>query len=128
MFTRTRAWRSQLTSPALPRGNLLADLPAALPHELTSILAGNAHVRIERIVSTGQRSAEGFWYEQDEHEWVVVLQGAAKLSIQGCEAPLDLAAGDHILLPAHTRHRVEWTTANGPTVWLAVFFADAPAS
>jgi cupin 2 domain-containing protein len=104
--------------------NLFADLPATLPEELAEVLAENKHVRIERIVSTGHASPEGFWYDQEETEWVVVLQGEAKLLFEGDDEPITMRPGDHVLIPAHRKHRVEWTTPDEPTVWLAVFFGD----
>jgi cupin 2 domain-containing protein len=103
--------------------NLFADLPTVLPEELVTILADNQHVRIERIVSTGHRSPEGFWYDQDEHEWVAVLKGEARLVFEDGEA-VPMKPGDHVLIPAHLKHRVEWTTPDEPTVWLAVFYRD----
>lgn len=108
--------------PALPGPeNLLANLPATLPAELVTILAENRHVRIERIVSTGHASPEGFWYDQEEHEWVLLLQGAATLGFEhGRE--VSLKPGDCLLIPAHQRHRVDWTSGEEATVWLAVFF------
>jgi cupin 2 domain-containing protein len=101
--------------------NLFIALPASLPEELVEVLASGEHVRIERIVSTGQASPPGFWYDQDESEWVVVLRGEARLLLDGERAPLVLKAGDYVLIPPHCRHRVEWTTPDEPTVWLAVF-------
>ena len=109
-------------NPDLPRPeNLLANLPTTLPEELVTILAENRHVRIERIVSTGHTSPEGFWYDQEEHEWVLLLQGAAMLELdRGRE--VSLQPGDCLLIPAHEKHRVAWTSPGEPTVWLAVFF------
>jgi cupin 2 domain-containing protein len=107
--------------------NLFADLPDSLVEELTTVLARSPQVRIERIVSRGQCSPEGFWYDQDEAEWVVVLRGSAKLLVEGAPDPLHMSAGDHLLIPAHSKHRVEWTTPDEPTIWLAVFFADEPS-
>ena len=104
--------------------NLFADLPSSLPEELITVLAENPHVRIERIVSTGQSSPENFWYEQQEHEWVVVLKGESKLQFEGDDEPVQLMAGDHVLIQARRRHRVEWTTPDEQTVWLAVFYKD----
>ncbi len=101
--------------------NLFADLPNSLPDELTTVLAGNRSVRIERIVSHGHTSPEGFWYDQDEDEWVVVLAGEAKLLFENDNEPLHLKSGDHVLIQAHQKHRVEWTTPDEPTIWLAVF-------
>lgn len=103
--------------------NLFADLPASLPEELVTVLSENAGVRIERIVSTGHASPEGFWYNQDEHEWVVVLKGKATLAFEDGET-LRMLPGDHILIPAHRRHRVEWTSPDEPTIWLAVFYRE----
>lgn len=103
--------------------NLFANLPTTLPEELIEVLAENHHVRIERIVSTGHRSPESFWYDQDEHEWVVVLKGEAKLLFEDGES-VEMTPGDHVLIPAHRKHRVEWTTPDEPTVWLAVFYRD----
>jgi len=103
--------------------NLLEDVPATLFEELVEVLAANRHVRIERIVSTGHRSSEGFWYDQDEHEWVVVLKGEATLVFDDGKS-VQMRIGDQLLIPARRRHRVEWTTPGEPTVWLAVFYRD----
>ena len=100
--------------------NLFADLPK----EVVEVLAENQHVRIERIVSTGQASPDGFWYDQEEAEWVVVLKGEAKLRFEDDEEPIHMKAGDYINIPAHRKHRVEWTTPDEPTVWLTVFYCD----
>ncbi len=104
--------------------NLLSPLPSNLPVELVVRLAASKHVRIERIVSTGHASPKGFWYDQHDAEWVVVLKGEAKLLFDGETQPVHLKVGDHVTIPAHRRHRVEWTTPNEPTVWLAVFYGD----
>jgi len=103
--------------------NLFADLPSYLPDELFTTLQEANNLRIKRIVSHGHSSPEGFWYDQDQHEWVVVLQGAARLSIDG--QPKELKPGDYVNIPAHQKHRVEWTTPDEPTVWLAVFYGEA---
>ena len=100
--------------------NLFSNIPSNLPEELIETLIQSDGVRIERIVSHGHASPEGFWYDQDEHEWVVVLQGAARLQLE--DKTVDLRPGDPINLPAHTKHRVEWTTTEPPTIWLAVFY------
>ena len=103
--------------------NLFTNLPSNLPDELFTTLLDANHLRIERIVSHGHASPEGFWYDQDQHEWVIVLQGAARLSIEGINE--ELKPGDFINIPAHQKHRVEWTTQDEPTVWLAVFYGEA---
>ncbi|QDT36727.1 cupin domain-containing protein [Stratiformator vulcanicus] len=105
--------------------NLFDDLPHDLPEELTDVLAEGERVRIERIVSTGQASPENFWYDQPQAEWVVLLAGSATLRLEGEPQPLTLQPGDHLLLPAGRRHRVERTSPDEPTVWLCVFFDES---
>ncbi len=101
-------------------GNLLDEVPSALADEQITDLFAPPGVRIERIVSTGQASPPGFWYDQPQDEWVCVLAGSAGLLIEGEAQPRELRAGDWLELPAHVRHRVAWTDAAQPTVWLAV--------
>jgi cupin 2 domain-containing protein len=103
-------------------GNLFASLPAGLAAEQTTELLATEHLRIERIVSTGQASPPGFWYDQDWAEWVLVLAGSAGLLLEGEAEPRVLRPGDYLLIPAHRRHRVAWTDAEHPTVWLAVHY------
>ncbi|HTQ33311.1 MAG TPA: cupin domain-containing protein, partial [Stellaceae bacterium] len=86
-------------------------------------LAGGNAVRIERIVSHGQASPKGFWYDQDEAECVLVLAGAARLEFADGETAA-LGPGDWIDIAAHRRHRVAWTAPGTPTVWLVVFYND----
>lgn len=102
--------------------NLFFDLPTSAPDELVDVVAESDDVRIERIVSTGHRSPPGFWYDQDTDEWVVVLRGEAKLLLEGDTESIHLKPGDHLNIPAHRKHRVDWTSPNEPTVWLAVFY------
>ena len=101
-------------------GNLLADIPASLAREELLALLTTPDLRIERIVSTGQASPPGFWYDQDWAEWVLVLAGRAGLLLEGETAPRVLEPGSYVHVPAHCRHRVEWTSTEMPTVWLAV--------
>ena len=104
-----------------PQGrNLLADLPAKLDEEEFTELLSAPHIRIERIVSTGQASPPDFWYDQAWAEWVLVLAGSAGLRFEGEAEPRILRPGDYVHIPAHARHRVDWTDAGQPTVWLAV--------
>ncbi len=106
-------------------GNLLADAPASLPDERFDTLLARPGLRIERIVSTGHASAPDFWYDQPQDEWVCVIAGSAAIVIDGEAQPRVLNAGDWIEIPAHVRHRVQWTDAAQPTVWLAVHFDAA---
>lgn len=103
-------------------GNLLEALPSTLPDEVTETLLCHDDLRIERIVSHGQASPPGHWYDQDEHEWVLLLTGHAGLEIEGEDDIHLLGPGDYVLLPAHRRHRVAWTDSGKTTVWLAIFF------
>ena len=110
---------------AMTRTNLFADIPSRLPVELVSNLCAAGDLRIERIVSHGHASPAGFWYDQDRAEWVVVLTGRARLRFEGDEQFVELGPGDSLTIPAHRKHRVEWTTPDEPTVWLAVHYAEA---
>ncbi|MET0028274.1 MAG: cupin domain-containing protein [Candidatus Thiodiazotropha sp.] len=103
-------------------GNLFEHLPESLPSEQFDELLKDRPVRIERILSHGQASPESGWYDQDEHEWVLLLQGRARLAFEN-QQDIDLTAGDYLLIPAHTRHRVSWTDPEVITVWLAVFYS-----
>ncbi len=100
--------------------NLLANLPTELPAEIVTTIFSSNHVRIERIVSLGHVSPEGFWYDQDQHEWILLLTGAARLRFE--DRTQELKPGDHVNIPAHVKHRVDWTTPAEPTVWLAVYY------
>lgn len=100
--------------------NLLRDLPDARAGEIVEPLAGEGAVRIERIVSHGQASPHGFWYDQDEAEFVVLLVGAARLEFADGDI-IEMAPGDCVEIAPHRRHRVAWTDPDRPTVWLAVF-------
>lgn len=101
-------------------GNLLAEVPTTLAEEELRVLLEAPGLRVERIVSTGQASPPGFWYDQEQAEFVLVLAGRAGLLIEGEAVPRELGPGSYVHLPAHCRHRVEWTAAEMPTVWLAV--------
>lgn len=109
--------------------NLFKSIPDSVPQELVDVLAESAGVKIERIISDGHASPEGFWYDQEQDEWVLLLSGSAVLSIEkdsGIER-VEMNPGDYLLLPAHQRHRVESTSATEKIIWLAVYFSS-PAS
>jgi len=101
--------------------NLFTDLPALLPAELFTTLLEAADLRIERIVSQGHASPANFWYDQDQHEWVLLLRGAAKLRFE--EGTVEMHPGDFINIPAFKKHRVEWTTLDEQTIWLAIYYS-----
>lgn len=104
--------------------NLFANLPDQLPQELFTVLLAGKHVRIERIVSQGHASPAGYWYDQDQHEWVLLLKGAARLRFE--DETIELQPGDFVNIAAHRKHRVEWTTPDEPTIWLAVHDIEEP--
>jgi cupin 2 domain-containing protein len=102
--------------------NLFADLPAHLPEELVELLVHSAGARLERIVSLAHTTPPGQWLDQNTNEWVVVLRGAATLRFEDEPDPRVLSPGDWINIPAHRRHRVEWTAKTEPTIWLALHY------
>ena len=100
--------------------NLFSQQNPIARKEIIDVLYHNPNVRIERIVSAGQVSPEGFWYEQEEDEWVTVLQGEGCIQYEN-GAEVVLCTGDCILLPAGMRHRVSKTSVEPCCVWLCVF-------
>jgi cupin 2 domain-containing protein len=104
-------------------GNLGRGIPAGpLAAELAESLCEYEGLRIERIVSTGQATPEGEWYDQEDDEFVLLVAGAARLLIASEAQERELHPCDWLLLPARCRHRVTWTKSNPPTVWLAIHF------
>ncbi|MBV8407591.1 MAG: cupin domain-containing protein [Alphaproteobacteria bacterium] len=105
---------------AVLSGNLFDKLPLRSAQELLEVLVERKGVRIERVVSTGQASPAGFWYDQPDDEFVLLLAGSAVLRFAEGNRQVVMQPGDWIEIPAHVRHRVEQTDAERPTVWLAV--------
>ncbi|MGY0615046.1 cupin domain-containing protein [Vibrio sp. FJH11] len=103
--------------------NLFKDLPHDVSEETFEDLLCRENLRIECIVSHGQTSPEQGWYDQEEHEWVLVLKGAGELTFENGSVQR-LEAGDHIDIPARTKHKVSWTDPNQETIWLAVFYTN----
>ena len=101
-------------------GNLFADLPNQRADEQFDVLLQTDACRLERIISIGHATPPGEWYDQDGDEWVVLLQGRAGLRLADEAHIRELASGDYVWLPAHCRHRVEWTSDQPPAVWLAL--------
>jgi cupin 2 domain-containing protein len=100
---------------------LVADIPPDLPEELFETLARSDTVHIERIVSRGHVTPAGEWYDADRNEFVLLVQGAARLAYaDGRE--VDLVSGEWLIIPAHEKHRVAWTDPERDTVWLAVHY------
>ncbi len=105
-----------------PKGNLFTLGHSREPGEHFATLLDEGTVRVERIVSHGERSPDGFWYDQKDSEWVLLLAGAARLQIEGEPAEVELGPGDFLTLPPRLRHRVSWTDPRRETIWLAVHF------
>ena len=107
-------------------GNLFAGINHDANEERIDRLVSRDGVLIERIVSTGQASPPGFWYDDAREEWVALLAGAATLEFEDtAEPPRRLLPGDYVHIPAHCRHRVSWTDPTVPSVWLAVYVGAA---
>jgi cupin 2 domain-containing protein len=120
MISPVKRWKWMVT-------NLLRDFPVNAQEgneETFESLLMKPDMRIERIISTGQASPPGFWYSQPQSEWVAVLQGSAALKFENEKEVRVLNSGDFINIPALCRHRVEWTSADEPTIWLAIHYAE----
>lgn len=112
--------RRALRDTMIDHANFFADIDASFPHELSTTLLDVPKVRIERIVSHGHASPHDFWYDQEQNEWVIVLKGAARLRFE--DGTVEMKPGDFLNIPAHKRHRVEWTIPGEATIWLAIFY------
>lgn len=99
--------------------NLFNEIPEQLPEELSDTLLQRNNIKLERIVSQGHTTPPGQWYDQEWDEWVILLSGSATLSFEHGESH-QLAPGDHLLIPAHHKHRVEATAQQEKSVWLAL--------
>ena len=99
--------------------NLYDETPNRMSEEIFDLLLETDGLKLERILSYGQATPPGEWVDQDTHEWVVLLRGSACLRFEG-EEPYVMRPGDYIHIPAHCRHRVEWTDREQKTVWLAL--------
>ena len=106
------------------RGNLLSPAPLTFPREVIEVVLKTEHFWLERIISTGQATPAGEWYDQDTHEWVLLLTGGAGLLLENEPQMIIMTPGDYVHIPAHRRHRVEWTDPGQPTIWLALHYQD----
>lgn len=109
-------------------GTLLTAIPKITGEESFETLVAVDGMKVERIVSQGHATAAGEWYDQTWHEWVLLVKGEALLLIEGEQAPHRLLPGQWMLLPAHCRHRVEWTLPDQDTVWLALHWPEQHAA
>jgi cupin 2 domain-containing protein len=105
----------------MKKTNIFADIPKQLHEELFENIISKDSLKIERIISKGHISPNSGWYDQENDEWVIVLQGEAVLSFENKEE-VRLKAGDYISIPAHTKHKVSWTLPEKETIWLAIHY------
>ncbi|ENU79294.1 hypothetical protein F975_02530 [Acinetobacter sp. ANC 3789] len=101
--------------------NIFDSLPKDLSSEVFEDIVRSSTVRIERIISKGHCSPDIGWYDQDENEWVMIVEGKATLEFEN-GSKCELSTGDYINIPAHVKHKVIWTNPNQITIWLAVFY------
>jgi cupin 2 domain-containing protein len=106
----------------ITKKNLFADIPEHLKDELIETILQTANFRIERIVSRGHHSEEGFWYDQSDNELVILLKGSAVLRFENQPQPVSMKPGDYLHIENHSRHRVDWTDPEQETIWVAIYF------
>jgi len=102
--------------------NLFSDIQKQAPDEVLETILQTGQFKIERIISHGHATTEGEWYDQDRNEWVLVLKGNAGLLFEGDDKTVIMKTGDYINIPAHQKHRVEWTDPEEETVWLTIHY------
>ena len=102
--------------------NIFSKIPHFMEEETSETLLKSEHFKLERIVSSGQATAHGKWFDQSTSEWVILLSGSAGLQFEGEEEGCVMYPGDYVHIPAHKRHRVEWTDPEQNTVWLALHY------
>ena len=103
-------------------GSLFENIPSELPEEIFDTISSTDNVKIERIVSRGHASPEGFWHDQENNEFVLIVSGSAGLKLENEDDILVLKTGDYFNIEAHVKHRVEWTDSTCETIWLAVHY------
>lgn len=104
------------------KSNIFAKIPKDLPQEIFENIIVSESVKIERIISDGHTSPKEGWYDSELNEWVILLQGNAVLEFKDAVS-IELDVGDFINIPAHTKHKVTYTSSEKKTVWLAVHYA-----
>jgi cupin 2 domain-containing protein len=102
--------------------NIFSGMQKQASEEILETIIQTHKFKIERIISRGQATTEGEWYDQDKNEWVLVLKGNAGLLFEGDNETVVMKTGDYINIPAHQKHRVEWTDPEEETIWLAIHY------
>lgn len=100
--------------------NLLKNIPTSIPDEIFETIISCQNIKIERIISKGHKSEPDFWYNQDQSEWILILKGKARLQFE--DKSIYLTPGDYLNIAPHQKHRIDWTTPEEETIWLAVFY------
>ena len=106
----------------MEKANIYANIPMVIPQEIFQELFQSASFKIERIISKGQVTPPNHWYDQPKNEWIILLQGKAGLLFAENQRMIELKPGDYLNIPAHCRHRVEYTDMSGETIWLAIHY------
>jgi len=101
--------------------NIFDNLPIELKEEFFEEILSTKDFKLERIISEGHASPTNFWFDQDKNEFVLLLKGEAKLSFDDGRN-FELNPGDYLVIPAHQKHRVDWTDPNQKTFWLAIHY------
>ncbi len=102
--------------------NIFSSIPDDIQQELFQDILTTDNFKIERILSKGHSSPAGYWYDQDKSEWVILLKGSAGIRFEDQDYIIELKPGDYLNIPAHLKHRVEWTDQKTETVWIAIFY------
>jgi len=106
----------------MKKQNLFSNIPDSFPDEIIETLLEKKNLKLERILSSGQSTPAGKWFDQETDEWVVLLKGKAGLRFENESKVIELTPGDHLMIPAHKKHRLEWTDEKQKTVWLALHY------
>lgn len=101
--------------------NIFDDIPNKIEEELIETLVRTKNIKIERIISDNHSSPENFWYDQDKNEFVIVLQGEGTILFEDGNQ-VTLKKNEYLNIPAHFKHRVEGTSSDEKTIWLAIFY------
>ncbi len=104
-------------------GGNFFDLPKDLPlnFELFEPFISGEDLTVERIISTGQQTPENQWLEEDQDEWVLLIQGEAQLKFED-GIKKKLLPGDYLHIPKNSKHKVESTSTDPPCIWLAIHY------
>ena len=104
--------------------NIFSGIKNQSPEEIFETIIKTNQFKIERIISSGQSTDKEKWYDQDIDEWVILLKGSAGLLFESNNEEIIMKPGDYVNIPAHQKHRVEWTDANEETIWMAVHYQN----